>query len=78
MKRWRWSLESGIAMTDCPACAAAAREPSHYFMAKCRGCTARTVARMPQFREYQRMLEQMHITHLEVLAAATTDKQEHR
>lgn len=66
-------------MTECPACTAAATQrASGYFMANCRGCTARTVARMPQFREYSRLLEQMHVTHLEVLAAAATDKGEHR
>lgn len=63
---------------NCPACTAATQRASHFFMANCRGCAARTVARMPQFREYRRLLEQMHVTHLEVVAAATTDKEENR
>lgn len=68
---------------DCPACAAAARELHHEFIAGCRGCCARAAARsQPAFearrlgrqtREYRALLQHVGLEHEDVKAAAAAD-----
>lgn len=67
----------------CPACLAAAERPHHEFRADCRGCCARAAARSPHFRrvklagrldrQYQSMLDQFDLTHIEVRQASEID-----
>jgi hypothetical protein len=74
----------------CPACTTAATDPSWgEFIADCRGCCARSIARSPEFfearkagtqtRKYRALLEQVGalvqppVTHDEVRAAHAAD-----
>lgn len=69
----------------CEDCAAAAREPWRGFMASCRGCCARALARSPHFRRvrdsgmqdraYRSALQQFGLTHEEVREAVRKDKE---
>ncbi len=71
-------------MIDCPACTEAATEVSHYFMAGCKGCTARAFSRMPAFFaarqssfldvDFRSALRQAGVTHEEVKAAVAADR----
>ncbi len=68
---------------SCPDCTAAAQRSHWMFTAGCRGCIARGVARLPQFRKvrdagvldraYRQLLEQAGVTHDEVKRAAAAD-----
>lgn len=70
-------------MTDCQDCKRAAVEPWHGFMATCKQCTARGLARGPDFfrvrnegrldNAYLDRLQALGLTHLEVKQAAAED-----
>jgi hypothetical protein len=70
-------------MTECKACADAAVRVSGLFHAGCSGCCARAAARSPQFREardagkqtrgYRRLLDQLQLTHQQVIEAGAMD-----
>lgn len=67
----------------CPACLTAAQELSHEFRTDCQGCTARAIARGPDYYRcrkagkldalYFQALERVGLTHSEVKAAAESD-----
>lgn len=73
-----------MGMTECSACAAAAKKVSHLFHAGCMGCCARACARGQDFqrvrkagaldRQYRNALQHFGLTHDEVKAAAAADK----
>jgi len=68
----------------CPACTRAAQRSSYQFQHGCRGCAARSVAHLPQYREakklrdsrhrpYVLLLEAMGVTHEDVREAVKND-----
>jgi hypothetical protein len=68
----------------CPACATSTEKPWHEFRVGCDGCTARGVARGPNFRDsqktglltwrYKAELEATKLTHEQVKAACAADR----
>lgn len=71
-------------MTEpCPDCAASASSAWHGFHTDCPGCKARAASRSTEFRNaqivrvqsapYRRLLEQMDVTHQQVLEAHSSD-----
>ena len=71
-------------MTDCKDCADASEGLHHGFTLYCQGCTARAVARSPEFSravktgvqdaEYRSLLKKTQMTHAEAKAAASNDR----
>jgi phosphotransacetylase len=73
----------------CRACEIAAIRVSGLFEAGCRGCIARGVGRLPQYRAardrrdsrwrpYVQLLEHAGVTHEEVREAVRNDREHHR
>lgn len=71
-------------MKPCHACIAASEWASGLFVAGCKGCDARQIARGPDFhrcrtagrqdKAYRDLLTRAGVTHEEVIAAAANDK----
>ncbi len=75
-------------MTDCQDCAAAEVKVWSAFIAGCKGCQARAIARSPQCyaaakagrqtAAYRELLQRFEVTHAQVLEAAQRDYQTRR